>query len=769
MMRIKISAKIGLLIPTMLVPLVYALWFLFGQLSFNLQEIGSHRAGAQELDHVMALHYALQKVQGKAVLTELGRVDAAALTEARKELQSAMSVGQVMKDELAGLELGDVWTSVESALDAALKGPLNTGNTIKLHAAAAEALLQLSSRVVENSQLALSSDPMAFYGQDLMVAQAMPWVAYIAALRDFGVRTLAAAPEEKSAHAAALGVMVHMGDAHYRAVFNRVAALERLYPSAPIAHWSGLQTSVTAFMAVARDVRSGAADAASWQRYVDLSDAAQSQLRAFSQALHVQMVERLSTRERALYWQIGLTTMILGLSLALCVYFLVCLVLSVRIVAGRILRGTQLAKDGDLSTRVKYNGSDNWGEVGRALEQMLDSLSEMVGLVREAGAALGESGRGLVQDTQALSERAQTQGESLKHTALHVRKVSDTVARNADAAQEVSMMTSSVHKEAETADQLMQQAVRSMGPLQATSARMNEIIGTIDGIAFQTNLLALNAAVEAARAGEQGRGFAVVAAEVRALAKRSQVAAAEVRGLIAESSSRVDTTVSEISQVNALMDSLVSGIREIALNINVMAEGSAAQSTALTEVVNAVGNLDTLTQENATLIEHASSKSDALINQTLDLDSAVGFIRLRNGTYAEAQQMVIDGTLHVSAVGLERAAADFHDPAGPFIDRDLYLFAFDRAGEYMVFGADPSRIGTNVKNTPGLDGGELLRQCWEAADGGGGLVEYAYTNFLTGVLRNKVSYVVRISDDICLGCGSYVTRQNIQREETGEV
>jgi len=122
---------------------------------------------------------------------------------------------------------------------------------------------------------------------------------------------------------------------------------------------------------------------------------------------------------------------------------------------------------------------------------------------------------------------------------------------------------------------MMHGAMQSMGPLEVTSKRMSEIIGVIDGIAFQTNLLALNAAVEAARAGEQGRGFAVVAAEVRNLAKRSQGAAAEIRGLIAESSTRVGETVGSIKQINDTMESLISGIGEIAMNVNVMAEGSA--------------------------------------------------------------------------------------------------------------------------------------------------------------------------------------------------
>ena len=318
------------------------------------------------------------------------------------------------------------------------------------------------------------------------------------------------------------------------------------------------------------------------------------------------------------------------------------------------------------------------------------------------------------------------------------------------------MMTSSIHLEAESAERLMQRAVQGLGPLQATSGRMNEIISTIDGIAFQTNLLALNAAVEAARAGAQGRGFAVVAAEVRALAKRSQVAAAEVRGLIAESSVQVGTTVQEIDQVNTLMESLVAGIREIAMNINVMAEGSATQSTALAEVVNAVGDLDVLTRENSSLVACASELSDRLIDQTLDLDKTVDFIHLRNGTAQEARQLAIDAALHVHRVGLAQAVSDFHDRDGPFQDRDLYIFAFNRKGEYVVYGSAPDRVGTNLSTSPGLNAPQALSDAWAACDQGGGWFRYEILNPISGQVSHKTSYVVPIDQDNLLGCGTYL-------------
>ena len=416
----------------------------------------------------------------------------------------------------------------------------------------------------------------------------------------------------------------------------------------------------------------------------------------------------------------------------------------------------EVASTGDL-TQSAASGIRTLGNFGRHLDMMLTKMSAIVANIRTAAVLLGETGKKLVEDTRSLADRAHAQGEHLRETSMHVKHVSEMVARNASASQEISMMTECLHKEAETAGTMMKGAVDSMGPLKTTSGRMSEIIGTIDGIAFQTNLLALNAAVEAARAGEQGRGFAVVAAEVRNLAKRSQTAAAEVRGLIAESADRVNTTVSGIQEVNTLMESLVAGIAEISMNVNVMAEGSASQSSALVEVVNAVGDLDTLTHENAGLIARASQNSDRMINQVSALEISVGDFQLRQGTADQARQLVFDAVVHINKVGLAEAKSAFEDPNGPFIDRDLYIFVFDRDGYYRIHGALPARDGTNLNEIEGLDAQQLVADAFEVCDTDrGGWVKYAITNPLTGAIQGKSSYVVPLDDKQLMGCGCYL-------------
>ncbi len=425
------------------------------------------------------------------------------------------------------------------------------------------------------------------------------------------------------------------------------------------------------------------------------------------------------------------------------------------------------ASVGDLTGESRIVRNDSLGNFDRNVELLVQRMSAMVSDIRWLAVALGDTGSKLVVGTRSLSERAQTQGSHLQETTSHVRKVSETVARNAQASQEISMMTDSLHKEASSAGDMMERAVASMGPLQASSTRMREVVGAIEGIAFQTNLLALNAAVEAARAGEQGRGFAVVAGEVRRLAGQSHQAAAEVRQLITESADRVATTVSEIESVNRLMESLVSGIKEIALNVSVVAEGSANQSASLEGVVHAVGDLDTLTGENTSLVERSAVFSDRLIDQASRLGVLVRNFRLRQGTADEARHMVLEAMATIQNIGLAAALPLFHAPGGLFIQRDLYLFIFDRRGVYHAFGVTPSYVGKTLGDVPGLDAEHLLREGWARCDEeGGGWVSYAITNPESGQIQAKSSYVLPINEELLVGCGCYINQDQSMSPET---
>ena len=413
------------------------------------------------------------------------------------------------------------------------------------------------------------------------------------------------------------------------------------------------------------------------------------------------------------------------------------------------------ATEGDLTADVKVHGSDELAQIGQQFQTLLSGLSELVADVRSAAAVLGHVGRELVEDSHALSDRTQSQAANIEQTSANVRHVSSIVSKNSDSSVQASQVTRQLHQETERAGSLMQDTMKGMTTLQNTSQRMNEIIGTIDSIAFQTNILALNAAVEAARAGEQGRGFAVVASEVRNLAQRSQAAASEVRALIAESTSRVHTSVQEIHSVNQAMDALVTGIRDISNRIGTIASDSSQQNTALAEVVEAVGDLDSVTNQNSSMVERTSQRALRLMERTDELDAAVRHVHLRQGTADEAYQLVVKALDHIKQVGYSRACEDFYDKSKGFVDRDLYIFVFDREGIYHVMGMNRQRANTRLHDAPGLDADQLLKDAWYRAEQGGGWVEYNIINLQTGTIRAKSSFVMPLNDQLLIGCGAY--------------
>jgi signal transduction histidine kinase len=168
-----------------------------------------------------------------------------------------------------------------------------------------------------------------------------------------------------------------------------------------------------------------------------------------------------------------------------------------------------------------------------------------------------------------------------------------------------------------------------------------------------------------------------------------------------------------------------------------------------------VGDLDSVTNENASLVERTSHRSRRLAQRSLQLEAAVKHISLREGTADEAKLIAMSAAAHVKSVGFEKASRDFHDKDGPFIDRDLYVFVFDRDGVYRVIGADANRVGTRLHDTPGVDADQLLHDAWYRAGQGGGWVEYNIINPITGDVRGKSSFVIQIDEQRLIGCGAY--------------
>ncbi|MDP3133267.1 MAG: methyl-accepting chemotaxis protein, partial [Burkholderiaceae bacterium] len=217
---------------------------------------------------------------------------------------------------------------------------------------------------------------------------------------------------------------------------------------------------------------------------------------------------------------------------------------------------------------------------------------------------------------------------SLEQTASSLHELTGMVHQTAGAASRATDNARTNATAAEQGGQVMAQVVDTMGAIGASSQKINDIIGVIDGIAFQTNILALNAAVEAARAGEAGRGFAVVASEVRSLAQRSAGAAREIKDLILRSEASVRTGADQVQQAGLTMSRVVGNAREVSHLIADITRSATAQSQGIDEINQAVGELDTMTQQNAALVEQSTLATRDLLAQAERLQQVVAVFRL---------------------------------------------------------------------------------------------------------------------------------------------
>jgi methyl-accepting chemotaxis protein len=210
-----------------------------------------------------------------------------------------------------------------------------------------------------------------------------------------------------------------------------------------------------------------------------------------------------------------------------------------------------------------------------------------------------------------LSQRTEEQASSLEETASSMEELTSTVRQNAENAKQANQLAHAASEVAEKGGAIVGQVVDTMGSINDSSRKIFDIISVIDGIAFQTNILALNAAVEAARAGEQGRGFAVVASEVRGLAQRSAAAAKEIKELIGNSVDQVEIGQKLVQQAGNTMGDVVASVRRVTDIMGEITSASSEQSIGIDQVNIAIGQMDSVTQQNAALVEQAAAARPA--------------------------------------------------------------------------------------------------------------------------------------------------------------
>ncbi|CAA2109827.1 methyl-accepting chemotaxis protein [Variovorax paradoxus] len=286
---------------------------------------------------------------------------------------------------------------------------------------------------------------------------------------------------------------------------------------------------------------------------------------------------------------------------------------------------------GDLSGRLASERRDEIGVITRSVETMRDSLVRIVREVRTGTDTIATASGQIASGNQDLSSRTEQQASSLEETAASMEELTSTVKQNADNARQANQLALLASDVASKGGSAVSQVVGTMGSIDASSKKIVDIIGVIDGIAFQTNILALNAAVEAARAGEQGRGFAVVASEVRNLAQRSAAAAKEIKTLIGDSVEKVEAGSRQVAEAGRTMEEIVGSVKRVTDIMGEISSASQEQTSGIEQINQAITQMDQVTQQNAALVEEASAAAQSLQEQAGSLVDAVRVFRLDDG------------------------------------------------------------------------------------------------------------------------------------------
>lgn len=291
----------------------------------------------------------------------------------------------------------------------------------------------------------------------------------------------------------------------------------------------------------------------------------------------------------------------------------------------------------DLGRELPAGRQDEIGKAVSAFNALLHRMAESLILVRSASHSVSSAANQISVGNHELAARTEQQSAAVVETAASMEELSSTVKQNAQNAQQASQLAMTASDNAKRGGGVVSDAIARMKEISNSSTKITDITSVINGIAFQTNILALNAAVEAARAGEQGRGFAVVAGEVRNLAQRSAQAAKEIETLIKQSVLQIEEGTRQVDLAGETMSGIVSSVTQVKDLMQEIAAASAEQDRGIAQIAMAVTEMDTITQQNSSLVQESSAAATSLEDQSIKLQEMVDIFRLP-GTERKTKQ-----------------------------------------------------------------------------------------------------------------------------------
>lgn len=703
---------------------------------------------------VMKMVIQTQKHRGQVNLKLSGQNLDEELGKTRSELKNSLEqLAKFMADH-PELSLQSAWQASGDELQQLASGQTaaSVKDNVAQHSRLIRQALLFSSLSSEKTGLLTDTDNASFLLLDISLRKMPGWIEHLALLRGLGstyIKTGSMEFPEKASIVSRLDAI----QAASIALTDMDEAIKRASLSMGDAEQATLDAT-RAFSELARKNLLGESITGDASAFFAQGTQAIEKALALQTQMNGKLGQLLTDRANRLdQYQAALGTAILLMVILSC-YLALGFNQGFMLALNEVGNSAKAVAAGDLTNKVHINGRDELAETGRLLESMNSNLSRLVANVRSNASMVAQLGEGLATSISELTVRTEQQASSLEQTSASVDDLADTVKKNADSAKAVDNLAVNLRIITESTGDAMRSAVDSMNGIHQSARKVQEIVSLIDGISFQTDILALNAAVEASRAGEHGRGFAVVASEVRSLAQRSADSARQIRRLIDDAVQRVDDGVTQISNVNQTLTEIVDGIRGLANNINAISTASAEQSNGLSQISEALRHLDSITQSNGQMAEQAKHASISLEEKAQALSRAVSTFRLLQGTADEAYAMVKKAVAVYRAKGRGALQIITANKDKLFADRDMYVFAFDRNGDYLAFAGNAAKLKVNLFHVDGLDGRKLVRDAFELP-ASGGWINYKIVNPVSQKTEAKTSYIEAVDDNLVLGCGVY--------------
>jgi methyl-accepting chemotaxis protein len=628
MRQLRFSGKISLISAAFLLPVIWMAVAFINTKSEEMDFVAKERSGVR---YALAIYPAIDKAGvWRQQVRNVAYGESGDVATSRSQFDAAFKKLETLDLELGkGLGTSDMFGQVRSALKTAQSASGAPDVVLSSMVGLPRALASLIDTVTDGSGLALDPDLATYYLMSAAMGRAPNVIQGTLDLRGLG-RSALKAGQITPENAARLREFLAVTDHELSAAKFELAKVRKAAPDAAKNLEVNATTGTDSFLALVRSTFAPGQLQVSGDAAAFLAAANQTMQTQYAQVdknlglLDSLLAERQANLQRSLW----MTLIIMLLALALAGYLFIGFY-SATASGFKMLRSSLISISmGDLRTKIDSSGHDEVAGLLKELGNMQLALSETIQQVQEASDTVVVSSIEIAQGTQDLSARTEAAAAALEQSSAALEQTTSTVKMTAESVEKASHIALANANTASRGGAVMQDVAFTMDSIQASSQKISDIIGVIDGIAFQTNILALNAAVEAARAGEQGRGFAVVATEVRALAGRSAAAAKEIKTLISTSTQEVRKGSEIVRHAGETMQEIVQATDHVKQLLDEVANGAREQSLGMAQIGLAVHELDQNTQANAALVEETAAAATAQRSAAVRMAAQVDEFRL---------------------------------------------------------------------------------------------------------------------------------------------